>query len=463
MKNHNYGNKLRQIDISDNLKTLPADIVNIGVIMNNGLANNDLSELQDSAINAVIFTLENENVKKLLENPEERFDAVIADFYESEFYSSFAFLYDCPMIWTYSMGAHWQVLRMIDEASNPAYNTDYLSSNVLLPFTFWQRVEELWTQIKWNFMKRFHLLPKELAAYEKYIGPVMAKRGKKLPNYEELMYNASLIFCNEHHALGNLTRTPQNLKFIGGQHIESPAKPLPKELQTLMDNAKHGVIYFSMGSTWKSKDIPKAITEGLLKMFGELRETVIWKYEEELPNLPKNVHILKWAPQHSILAHPNCLFFITHGGLLSSTEAVHFGVPTIGIPIYFDQFLNVNRAVTKGYAISVPLTFNLPNDLKSAIRTMLSEPRYREKITELTKIYHDRPVPPGAELLHWVEHVIRTRGAPHLRSPALHIPFYQKYYLDLAALIIVSIYILIHGIKKVFSKSRKVNNKTKTN
>lgn len=56
-----------------------------------------------------------------------------------------------------------------------------------------------------------------------------------------------------------------------------------------------------MGSLWKGKDIPKEVTQDLLDLFGSLKQTVIWKYEEDLPNLPKNVHTLKWAPQQSIL------------------------------------------------------------------------------------------------------------------------------------------------------------------
>jgi glucuronosyltransferase len=81
-----------------------------------------------------------------------------------------------------------------------------------------------------------------------------------------------------------------------------------------MDDAKHGVIYFSMGSTWKSKDIPKRVKNGLLKMFGELKQTVIWKYEDDLPGTPPNLHV-KWAPQQSILGssptHPNTHTYIT--------------------------------------------------------------------------------------------------------------------------------------------------------
>lgn len=68
-----------------------------------------------------------------------------------------------------------------------------------------------------------------------------------------------------------------------------------------MDESKNGVIYFSMGSNLKSKELPNELKESLLKMFGQLRQTVLWKFEEQLSNLPKNVHILKWAPQPSIL------------------------------------------------------------------------------------------------------------------------------------------------------------------
>lgn len=68
-----------------------------------------------------------------------------------------------------------------------------------------------------------------------------------------------------------------------------------------MDNAKHGVIYFSMGSLWQSKALPKSLISGLLKIFGELKQTVIWKFEDDLKEVPKNVHIVQWAPQPSIL------------------------------------------------------------------------------------------------------------------------------------------------------------------
>ncbi|KAI8437494.1 hypothetical protein MSG28_011810, partial [Choristoneura fumiferana] len=259
-------------------------------------------------------------------------------------------VFNCPMIWSYSIGPHWMTLRLIDEITNPAFAGDYLAET----------------------------MPKEKAVYKRIFEPLFESRGQSLPNYDDILYNASLVLANDFRGNGLMPSTPQNFHFIGG-----------------------------MGSLWQSKDLPKSIINGLLKVFGELKQTVIWKFEEVLPNLPKNVHILKWAPQTSILAHPKCLFFITHGGHLSSIESVHFGVPTIGVPIFFDQFININKAVNNGYAIK-----------------------------ELSFIYHNRPLPPGKELVHWVEHVVRTGGAPHLRSPALMLPWYQKMYLDLCAIIL---------------------------
>lgn len=90
-----------------------------------------------------------------------------------------------------------------------------------------------------------------------------------------------------------------NLKEIGTVLLRN-CVPV-QDLQKLMDEAEHGVIYFSMGSNAKSKDFPDAMKEDFLRVFGQVKQTVIWKFEEDLPNRPKNVHIVQWAPQQSIL------------------------------------------------------------------------------------------------------------------------------------------------------------------
>lgn len=67
--------------------------------------------------------------------------------------------------------------------------------------------------------------------------------------------------------------------------------------------ATTGVIYFSMGSNAKSKDLPPEVKNVLLSAFKELPFTVLWKYEEdELPGRPENVKIAKWLPQQDVLS-----------------------------------------------------------------------------------------------------------------------------------------------------------------
>jgi glucuronosyltransferase len=55
----------------------------------------------------------------------------------------------------------------------------------------------------------------------------------------------------------------------------------------------------------------------------------------------------------SSTAHPNVKLSVTHVGLLSIQEALHRGVPVVGIPIFGDQKHNVNRAVSFGFEVKL--------------------------------------------------------------------------------------------------------------
>lgn len=85
-----------------------------------------------------------------------------------------------------------------------------------------------------------------------------------------------------------------------------------------------------------------------IKVFSKLPQKVIWKFEENIP-MPDNVLIDSWLPQSDILGHPNVKVFITHGGLLGTTESVYHGVPVIGMPFFGDQKRNIKTASQAGW------------------------------------------------------------------------------------------------------------------
>jgi len=75
------------------------------------------------------------------------------------------------------------------------------------------------------------------------------------------------------------------------------------------------------------------------------------------------------------LDHPNIRLFITHGGLLSTQEALQRGVPLLGIPIFGDQSLNMNRAVVAGYGLTIRFTNVTMESLLWGIREMIDNPK----------------------------------------------------------------------------------------
>lgn len=81
----------------------------------------------------------------------------------------------------------------------------------------------------------------------------------------------------------------------------------------------------------RAESLPVEKREALLNAFASFKQTILWKWENDtLPNQPTNVYIQKWMPQRDILCHPNVRVFLTHGGLLGSSEAAYCGVPVVG-------------------------------------------------------------------------------------------------------------------------------------
>jgi len=84
-----------------------------------------------------------------------------------------------------------------------------------------------------------------------------------------------------------------------------------QDLQEFIDNAEHGVIYFSLGSVVRMEDLPLSIQNGLKEGFAELPQKILWKLEsnQQMTNQPQNVYTRKWFPQYDIISENNALIF----------------------------------------------------------------------------------------------------------------------------------------------------------
>ncbi|KAF5304916.1 hypothetical protein FQR65_LT00800 [Abscondita terminalis] len=287
---------------------------------------------------------------------------------------------------------------------------------------------------------------------------------KYLPNsrsIDKIYEHVSLVLLNTHHSLESPRLYVPQMIQVGGLHIEEPKK-LSNELKTIMDQAEEGAILFSMGSNIQSSDLGENKLQEIIRCFSKLPYKVLWKFEKQISNLPKNVLISKWLPQQDLLAHKNMKLFITHGGLLSTTEAVFYGVPMVAIPVFGDQEANTIESVMKGYAVRVSYSDLSEKTLNSAIEEVINNPKYRNNIQIRSRVFRDEPMKPLDKAVFWVEYVIRHDGAHHLKTSAFKLHWLQQYLIDVIAVIFGIVFGCLYVICKMFNGLRNCILKRRT-
>lgn len=80
---------------------------------------------------------------------------------------------------------------------------------------------------------------------------------------------------------------------------------------------------------------------------------------------------------------------------------------------------------------------------------------YTEKAKITSDRYRDQIATPLEIGMHWVKHVAKNKGAPHLRSVAVDLPFYALYNLDVWAFVLLAVcssgYFMVTFLKWIVS------------
>lgn len=79
---------------------------------------------------------------------------------------------------------------------------------------------------------------------------------------------------------------------------------------------------------------------------------------------------------HLYSAHKNVKAIWTHGGLLSTQEAIWKGVPVIGMPFFMDQKPNVEILVQKGAGVRLDFKTLSTESVSDALEKVLYNERY---------------------------------------------------------------------------------------
>lgn len=314
-----------------------------------------------------ILSLNHTNVQKLLQSKNEHFDVVIVEQFMNEAHKIIAAHYEAPLIVFSTVGPNSWINPLVGNPTPLSYVPEMLlgySSKM----SFWERFVNAAFYCLNQLILQWFLIPKQTQFVQEML--------PNAPPLSDSIYNISLVLLNSHVSTTSPVPQVPNMIEIGGFHI-NPPKKLPKDLQEYLDESKDGVVYFSMGSHIKSADLPENKRKAILKVFSELKLNVLWKWEnDDLPGKPANVKLAKWLPQQDILAHPNIKLFISHGGLLSTTETIYHGVPVLAIPLLADQKLNARLIVNGGFGAALSYGELNEESFRDGINQVLNNPEF---------------------------------------------------------------------------------------
>ncbi|KAH8292129.1 hypothetical protein KR054_006006, partial [Drosophila jambulina] len=390
--------------------------------------------------------LTNKEVQETLLPPgKDHYDLIIVEALRSDAYYGFAAHFNAPIIGISTFGTDYNIDELVGNVSPLSY-IPLVTAGLTDRMTFSERVKNfVETTIAWLNYKYVHM-PEQEKLYAEHF-PLASAR---VP-LSELNRNFSLVLLNQHFSLSFPRPYVPNMIEVGGLHISHKPAPLPQDLEDFIQGAgEQGVIYFSLGSNVKSKDLPAERRELILNTFASLPQRVLWKFEDDqLPGKPPNVFISKWFPQPDILAHPKVKLFITHGGLLSTIESIHHGKPVLGLPFFYDQFLNVKRATQAGFGLGLDHKTMTQQEFRQTIERLLKEPGFARTAKQMSDRYRDQPMTPLDTAIWWTEYVLRHKGAYHMRVAGQDLGFFTYHSVDVIGTLLAGallIVVIIAGI-----------------
>ncbi|KAH0949258.1 hypothetical protein HN011_000242 [Eciton burchellii] len=416
------------------------------VLLNNMTYDHVMQVMRTNIINAIAKSFGNELCKRHLGHPiiqklvrdppkDPPYDAMIMEIFGAQCFAAIAYALNIPLIGLSTTSMYPWLNELIAQPENLAF----VPNNFLAfrsPMNFWQRT--------YNVLHTFYaklyfsyLTKPQVDEVRKYFGP-------NLPSVWDM--KPALVLINSHIVLNGIQPMTPAAVQVGGIHIRDDDTPLSPKLKKWLDDSKEGFIYFTFGSMMMIETFPREILDIFYSSLAKIAPVRVLmkipKPEKLPPGLPENIYIFPWIPQLKVLKHSNIKAFITHGGLLGTIEAIACGVPMIGIPLFADQFNNVDAYVARNIAVRLDIHKITKKNMDTALSAVLHDPRYKENIRNLSRRFHDEPMNPLDNANYWIEHVIKY-GDDILRSPAIDLTSWQLYLVDVAAFLLSCVMIII--------------------
>ncbi|MEL6536891.1 MAG: glycosyltransferase, partial [Bacteroidota bacterium] len=109
----------------------------------------------------------------------------------------------------------------------------------------------------------------------------------------------------------------------------------------------------------------------------------------QLPVPTSNVQVYDFVPQLQMLQRAQLM--ITHGGMNSIKECIHYGVPMLVYPLHklSEQQGNAARVVYHGMGLQGGLDEDSEETISNSIKAVLKESKYRISVRKMQQVFHN--------------------------------------------------------------------------
>jgi calicheamicin 4-deoxy-4-thio-alpha-D-digitoxosyltransferase len=101
----------------------------------------------------------------------------------------------------------------------------------------------------------------------------------------------------------------------------------------------------------------------------------------ELGPVPANAEVHQWMPQLAVLRH--AAVFVTHAGMGSTMESLHFGVPLVAVPQMAEQDAVARRIVELGLGRMIPPDDVTAEGLREAVDAVAADAGTARRVADL--------------------------------------------------------------------------------
>ncbi|XP_017113520.1 UDP-glucosyltransferase 2 [Drosophila elegans] len=406
----------------------------------------EMSSLTRIMVNAGLNVLNNGEVRALMQ-ANVTFDLVVVEPSFTDLLYGLAAHFNAPIIGLSTCAADWNSNTLVGHGAS-ILEEPLMPLNMIPVRSIWDRIHSWYYTTEEWLLVQLVFLPKIKLVHEHFFGHLDQ-------SFLDIRHNFSLLLLNQHFSLFRPRSSVPGMIEVAGFHVPKEDPSLPKDLQVFIDEAEYGVIYFALGVEQTSKDLPEETKKMLLESFESMPQRVIWKFEDERPeNLTSNIYLSELLPQQAILAHPNVKLFISHGGMLSVIEATYYAKPVLGLPLFFDQFRNLEVLIEEEAALQLNINSITKKDFKDTVYSLINQPKYRENTLAMSQKLRDQPMHPLETAIYWTEYVMRYKGANHLRVSQSQVKLVEYYSIDKFLLVGLRLSIVVGIVFMALCKGR---------